>query len=88
MKVGYLCRHSTEEISFATEAGFGSVQLLIYPGDPLDPAVSSEDEVKAARDAWGEAGIEISAVGTTPTTSIPIRRRPRPRASISWGSLM
>lgn len=63
MKVGYLCRHSDREIAFATEAGFGSVQLLISPGDPLDPATTSADEVKAARDAWGEAGIEISALG-------------------------
>ncbi len=63
MKVGYLCKYAAEEIAFATEAGFGSIQLLIYPGDPLDPATTSEDEIKAARDAYGEAGIEVSALG-------------------------
>jgi hypothetical protein len=63
MKVGYLCRYTAEEIAFATQAGFGSIQLLIYPGDPLDPARTSEDEIKAARDAYAEAGIEVSALG-------------------------
>ncbi|HUS80892.1 MAG TPA: sugar phosphate isomerase/epimerase [Armatimonadota bacterium] len=63
MKVGYLCRYSAEEIEFASRAGFGSIQLLINPGDPLDPAKSSDDDLARARDEYAEAGIEVSALG-------------------------
>ncbi len=34
---GCLCRYSEGEIAFAKQAGFGSTQVLLSPGDPLDP---------------------------------------------------
>ncbi|HCU35899.1 MAG TPA: sugar phosphate isomerase [Armatimonadetes bacterium] len=63
MRIGYLCRYSDSEIAFAKQAGFGSIQLLIWPGDPLDPTITSADEVLRARDKYAEAGIEVSALG-------------------------
>jgi len=63
MKIGYLCRYSKEEISFAKEAGFGSIQLLVWPGDPLDPTEASKDEIQAAAEDYRTAGIEVSALG-------------------------
>lgn len=63
MKIGYLCRYSPEEIEFATSAGFESIQLLIWPGDPLDPTETDEAEILKAKEQYDEAGIEISALG-------------------------
>lgn len=63
MRIGYLCRYSENEIAFARQAGFGSIQLLIWPGDPLDPRVTSDEEFLRAREQYAEAGIDISALG-------------------------
>ena len=45
MRIGYLCRYSENEIALP-EAGFGSIQLLIWPGD-LDPTVTKADDTSA-----------------------------------------
>ncbi len=63
MKIGYLCRYSEEEIAFAKDAGFGSIQLLVWPGDPLDPTVTDEADILKAKEQYAEAGIEVSALG-------------------------
>jgi sugar phosphate isomerase/epimerase len=63
MRIGYLCRYSEEEIEFAKSAGFGSIQLLIWPGDPLDPTVTDEADILKAKEQYEAAGIEVSALG-------------------------
>lgn len=63
MRIGYLARYSEEEIQFAKHAGFGCVQLLIWPGDPLDPTVTSEGEILRAKQQYAEADIRVSAIG-------------------------
>ncbi len=63
MRIGYLCQYSEDEIRFAQQAGFGSFELLVPPGGPLDPAVTAEGDILAARDKLAEADIEVSAIG-------------------------
>ncbi len=66
MRIGYLTQYSEEEIAFAKAAGFGSIQLLIWPGYSLDPTVTSDDEILRAREQYAEADIEVSAIGYYP----------------------
>jgi len=66
MRIGYLTQYSEEEIEFAKAAGFGSIQLLIWPGYPLDPTVTGDDEILRAKEQYAEAGIEVSALGYYP----------------------
>jgi len=63
MRIGYLCGYSEEEIAFASSAGFGSIELLVGPGGPLDPATTSDDAIQKAKDAYAAADIEVSAIG-------------------------
>ncbi len=63
MRIGYLCRYSEAEIEFAKKAGFESMELLVWPGDPLDPNTTPKREIMKAKEKLAEADIEISAIG-------------------------
>jgi sugar phosphate isomerase/epimerase len=64
VKIGLLVRYSDAEIRFLTEHGFRSLELLIWPGDPLDPLTTRKRDLLAARDRLAEAGLEVSAIGS------------------------
>ena len=63
MKVGLLVPCAKEHIDFVEKHGFGSVQLLTWPKDPLN-ANMSDDEWKRACSDVRSRGIEISALGS------------------------
>ncbi len=71
MRVGYLCQYSEEEIAFAREAGFESIELLVNPGDPLDPNQTDEATIMKAKEQYAEADIQISALGYYPNHLSP-----------------
>jgi len=62
-RIGYLTPYSYEELEWAKRVGFGSIQLIVKPGQPLDPALSSEKEIMAAKEHLESLDIEISAIG-------------------------
>lgn len=64
MKIGFLTTFDKEMIEFAKRGGFGSIELLISPGNPLDPLREHKDAVKRAKEYIQHQKIEISAVGT------------------------
>ena len=64
MRVGFLTTYDKDRIAFASRSGFGSIQLLISPGNPLDPTGTGEDAVLEARDYLESTGIQISAIGS------------------------
>lgn len=72
MKIGVLIRYSKDEVDFLVREGFRSCQLLIWPGDPLDPNIKGNDvELERAKDYLAEKGIEVSAVGAYPNLLDP-----------------
>ncbi len=71
MRIGYLCRYSEEEIAFAQQAGFESMQLLVSPGDPLDPNQTDEATIIRAKEQYAKADIQISALGYYPNHLTP-----------------
>ena len=64
MKLGFLTTYDKDRIAFARRSGFGSIQLLISPGDPLDPTRTGSDALLEAKDYLASAGVEVSAIGT------------------------
>jgi hypothetical protein len=44
-RIGYLTPYSFEEVEWAKEVGFGSLQLIVKPGQILDPIVTTEKEI-------------------------------------------
>ena len=72
MKIGVLTRYSHKDVDFLADQGFGSCQLLIWPGDPLDPTVAGNDrKLGEAKDYLAARGIEVSAVGAYPNLLDP-----------------
>ena len=72
MKIGVLIRYSKAEVDWLVAEGFGSCQLLIWAGDPLDPNVKGNDrELEVAREYLAERAIEVSAVGAYPNLLDP-----------------
>jgi len=63
VKIGFLTPYDQKKIEFAGRNGFGSIQLMISPGNPLDPIREGADSVKAAKEFIENQSIEISAVG-------------------------
>lgn len=63
MKLGLLISYAKEELELAARLGFESVELQIAIGSELDPAVGSQDRIKAAFDEIRGRGLEISAIG-------------------------
>jgi len=65
-RIGYLTRYSYEELEWAAKYGFGSVEILCWPGNALDPAVTEAAEIDRAARHMRDLGIEVSAVGYYP----------------------
>ena len=63
MKIGLLVRYCEEDLALLARHGFGSCELLVAPGDVLDPAKASSGTIDRARDDLAARGIEISAIG-------------------------
>ena len=63
MKIGLLVRYCEDDLALLTRLGFGSCELLVAPGDVLDPAKASADTIQRARDDFAARGVEISAIG-------------------------
>ena len=63
MKVGVLVPYAKDDIDFVEKHGFGSIQLLSWPKDPLT-ANMPDDDWKRACDDVRSRGIEISALGS------------------------
>ena len=64
MKIGFLTTYNQKTIEFASHNGFGSIELMISPGDPLDPMKEGKDAIKGAKEYIEQQGLEISAVGS------------------------
>ena len=77
MKIGLLVRYREEEIEFLVRHGFQSLQLLVWPGDPLDPKTTGRRELLAARDRLAEEGLEVSAIGSYGNNLDPDGRKAR-----------
>ncbi|HIC90256.1 MAG TPA: sugar phosphate isomerase/epimerase [Anaerolineae bacterium] len=71
MKIGLLIRYTSGDVDFVVRHGFGSVELLMWPGDPLDPIQTSADELRRAADNLRSRGLEISALGAYPNVLDP-----------------
>jgi sugar phosphate isomerase/epimerase len=72
VRIGVLSRWGKQHVDWLVGEGFGSCQLLIWPGDPLDPNVAGEDlELEKARDYLAEKKVEVSAVGAYPNLLDP-----------------
>ncbi|MFC4769973.1 sugar phosphate isomerase/epimerase family protein [Effusibacillus consociatus] len=71
MRIGYLTRYSKEEAEWACRNGFRSLQLLIWPGDPLDPSIASEREIGEVFEHLSGLDIEVSALGYYPNHLAP-----------------
>lgn len=65
-RIGYLTRYSYDELEWAGRSGFDSVQILCWPGNPLDPAQAAPDEIRTAARHLRDLGIAVSAVGCYP----------------------
>lgn len=64
MKIGFLTAYSDKEIEFARKHGFKSVELLVDPGQELDPSLSgSQDTILRAKEKLAKYDIEVSAIG-------------------------
>ncbi len=63
MKVGLLVPCAEKDIAFVERHGFGSVELLCWPKDPLNANMPDDDWKRAAEDVRAR-GIEISALGS------------------------
>lgn len=64
MKIGFLMNYSDKEVEFAGGHGFKSVELIVAPGQGLDPGLSgSRDTILRARENLAKHDIEVSAVG-------------------------
>jgi sugar phosphate isomerase/epimerase len=64
MKIGFLTSYDLGRIAFAGSNGFGSIQLIVNPGECLDPTRATEDAMLEAKEHIESVGVEISAVGT------------------------
>jgi sugar phosphate isomerase/epimerase len=63
MRIGFLCSYTKEDLALAKQCGFGSVELIVGHGAPLDPAVTKKDAILRAKDDFAKRGLEVSAVG-------------------------
>lgn len=64
MKIGFLMDYSDKEVEFAHRYGFKSVELLVAPGQKLDPGLSgSQDTILRAKETLAKYDIEVSAIG-------------------------
>ncbi|MBU8912407.1 MAG: sugar phosphate isomerase/epimerase [Spirochaetales bacterium] len=63
MKIGFLSGYDKGKIEFAGKNGFGSIQLIVNPGGPLDPTTVGRDAILEAKEFIEGAGVEISALG-------------------------
>lgn len=62
-RIGYLTSYSFEELNWAKNAGFESIQLIVKPGQLLDPLVTSKQEIMKAKEHLHSLDIEVSAIG-------------------------
>lgn len=63
MKIGYLTEYDENEVEFAVKNGFGSMELLVWPGMALDPAKTDEKTIMKAKESLEKNNIEVSAIG-------------------------
>lgn len=63
MRVGFMSGYDPERIAFATQSGFGSVELMTPPGTDYLPG-QADWQTKAARvkDAYARANLRISCI--------------------------
>ena len=64
MKIGFLTRYTKQDIKLAKRVGFQSIQLLCWPGDPLNPAKTTKDKILRAKDDLAANDLEVSAIGS------------------------
>jgi sugar phosphate isomerase/epimerase len=62
MRIGLMVQYSKKEVDFLSSVGFGSCELLVGPGQALDPAVTSKDDIMRAKDLLAERDIKVSAI--------------------------
>jgi sugar phosphate isomerase/epimerase len=87
MKIGFLMRFEPEQIDFARQHGCGSIGLIVKPEDPfVAPRGDWRDRAAEVRDAFAEAGLEISSVGGM-YANILERGQTEPLAELFRGSV-
>ncbi|MDQ2732831.1 MAG: sugar phosphate isomerase/epimerase, partial [Armatimonadota bacterium] len=62
MKLGFCTPLDEDRITFASEATFDGIELVVSPGSPLDPTTITDDEVQQARELLEEEGVEVLTV--------------------------
>jgi sugar phosphate isomerase/epimerase len=62
-RIGYLTSYNYHELEWAKKAGFESIQLIVKPGQNLDPTITSEKEILEAKEHLESLDIEVSALG-------------------------
>jgi sugar phosphate isomerase/epimerase len=63
MKIGFLTDYSEEIVRWASEVGFGSLELAAGPGSPLDAEKLTSRDIDDVRRVCDRNKIEISALG-------------------------
>ena len=63
MKIGLLAEYDKDELDFMQKNGFKSMELIVRPGGPLDPAITDEKAILSAKKDLSKRAIEVSAIG-------------------------
>jgi len=63
MRIGFLCSYTEEDLELAARCGFGSVELIVGQGAPLDPAKTKREAALKAKEDFARRGLEVSAIG-------------------------
>lgn len=66
MRIGLLTNLRKHDVPFLARHGFGSFELLIWPGDPYDPKTVTDAQIDQLQTLLGEHNIEISNLGYYP----------------------
>ncbi len=66
MRLGLLTNLKEHDVPFLARHGFGSFELLCWPGDPFAPGVATDAAVKTLQAQMAEHDVELSCVGYYP----------------------
>lgn len=66
MRVGLLTNLRQHDVSFLAQHGFSSMELLIWPDDPMDPNQLDDAKIEAFKSELAEHNIELSSLGYYP----------------------
>ncbi|MBN2448079.1 MAG: sugar phosphate isomerase/epimerase [Phycisphaerae bacterium] len=71
MRIGLLTNGKTHDVKFLADHGFGSLELIAWPGEPFDPKKVTARQIDEFKQQLVEYNIELSAVGYYPNHICP-----------------